>query len=88
MKKLNTPISDKSKIEVFHGSSDGSGWLYAVDVNISRNIEREKEFYRDLLEQVCQDSRKTRARRLAESGLMFWDQLQAEKIKRANNEKA
>jgi hypothetical protein len=49
-----------------------------------KSIEREKTFYRGLLEQVCQDGRKTRARRLAESGLMFWDSMQAEKSKRSN----
>jgi len=45
-------------------------------------IEREKIFYRELLESICQEGRKTRARRLAESGLMFWDQMQKEKSKR------
>jgi hypothetical protein len=54
--------------------------------DIAKAIEQEKTFYRDLLEQVCQDARKTRARRLVESGLMFWDQMQAEKSKRAEKD--
>lgn len=41
-------------------------------------VEREAAFYRDLLVQITQDARKTRARRLAESGLMFWDQMKNE----------
>lgn len=49
-----------------------------------QTLEREAAFYRHLLEQITEDSRKTRARRLAESGLMFWDSMQAEKRKRAN----
>lgn len=49
-----------------------------------QTLEREAAFYRKLLEQITEDSRKTRARRLAESGLMFWDSMQAEKRKRAN----
>jgi hypothetical protein len=63
----------------------GSDYLYAVDEDIAKGIEQEKTFYRGLLEQICQDARKTRARRLAESGLMFWDSMQAEKSKRAND---
>lgn len=44
-------------------------------------------FYRELLEQITQDSRKTRARRLAESGLMFLDQTvkEAKKRRQAND---
>lgn len=38
-------------------------------------------FYRRLLEQICEDPRRTRARRLAESGLLFWDSMQAEAAK-------
>ena len=41
-------------------------------------VEREAAFYRDLLEKICQDTRMTRARRLADSGLMFWDQMKKE----------
>jgi hypothetical protein len=70
---------------VLHCSEQGSGYLYAVDVDTAKSIEQEKTFYRGLLEQVCQDSRKTRARRLSESGLMFWDQMQEEKARRAND---
>jgi len=81
---VSTPICDANRIEVLSCTDHGSGYLYAVDEDIAKAIEREKTFYRGLLEQVCQDARKTRARRLAESGLMFWDQMQAEKSKRAN----
>jgi len=35
-------------------------------------------FYRDLLEQIAADPRRTRARRLAESGLLFWDSMRME----------
>lgn len=42
-------------------------------------IDTEAEFYRDLLEQICQDTRNTRAKRLAESGLLFWDQMKKER---------
>lgn len=45
-------------------------------------VERERAFYRKLLEKICQDTRRTRARRLAESGLNFWDAMKAEKHKR------
>jgi hypothetical protein len=38
-------------------------------------------FYRRLLEQICEDPRRTRARRLAESGLLFWDAMQEEAAK-------
>ena len=37
--------------------------------------QREARFYRRLLEQIVQDPRRTRARRLAESGLRFWDAI-------------
>lgn len=52
-----------------------SGLIWADE---ARKIEREKSFYRGLLEQISQDHRKTRARRLAESGMIFWDQMQKE----------
>ena len=42
---------------------------------------REMTHYRELLEQITQDNRKTRARRLAESGLTFWDAMMEEKQK-------
>lgn len=44
--------------------------------------EREAAFYRQQLELICKDKRKTRARRLAESALMFWDQMQKEATQR------
>ena len=40
---------------------------------------QEMTHYRELLEQISKDDRKTRARRLAESGLMFWDTQQQSK---------
>ena len=45
-------------------------------------VKREAKFYREQLELICQDSRKTRARRLAESALAFWDSMTAEVVKR------
>jgi hypothetical protein len=45
-------------------------------------VKREARFYREQLELICKDSRKTRARRLAESALTFWDSLKAEAAKR------
>lgn len=39
----------------------------------------EVQHYRELLRSIAQDPRKTRARRLAESGLMFWDAMMEEK---------
>jgi hypothetical protein len=40
-----------------------------------------EKFYRQLLEQIASENRKTRGRRLAESGLTFWDSMQREKLK-------
>jgi len=51
-------------------------------------VERESRFYREQLELICKDSRKTRARRLAESALTFWDSLKAEAAKRKEAEAA
>jgi hypothetical protein len=81
---VSTPICDKAKIEVLHCSDHGSGYLKAVDIETAESLEREKTFYRDLLQQITQDPRKTRARRLVESGLTFWDAMREEKAKRAN----
>lgn len=81
---VSTPICDKAKIEVLHCSDHGSGYLKAVDIETAESLEREKTFYRDLLQQITQDPRKTRARRLAESGLTFWDAMREEKARRAN----
>ena len=44
-------------------------------------LQGEMAHYRELLEQISKDTRKTRARRLAESGLMFWDTQMEEKRK-------
>jgi hypothetical protein len=52
-----------------------------VPTRWAQELELEADFYRKLLEQVCDDSRKTRARRIVESGLMFWDQMTVEKQK-------
>lgn len=56
-----------------------------MDIETAESLEREKAFYRELLQQIAQDSRKTRARRLAESGLTFWDAMREEKARRAND---
>lgn len=45
-------------------------------------VEHEAAFYLDLLKQIAADPRKTRARRLAESGIVFWDSLKEESAKR------
>jgi len=47
-----------------------------------RRKEREARFYREILERIATDRRNTMARRLASSGLAFWDQLQVEVQKR------
>jgi len=36
-------------------------------------------FYRKILEQICDDTRNTRAKRLAASALTFWDQMRKAK---------
>lgn len=51
------------------------GWCLAC----VRAQWNEMTHYRELLEQISKDARKTRARRLAESGLMFWDTQMEEK---------
>jgi hypothetical protein len=80
--KTNTPICNRESIEVLSCTDHGGGWLYAVPLEIAKSLEREKRFYRILLEQIAGDKRRTRGRRLAESGLLFWDRLQEEKAKR------
>lgn len=47
----------------------------------------EAKFYRELLEQIASARRNTIAKRLADSGLMFWDQMQKEKLKRRGESK-
>ena len=47
----------------------------------SSAVPTAEAFYRRLLEQICEDARRTRARRLAESGLRFWDAMQDEAAK-------
>jgi len=65
-----TPIVD-ALCEAQH--EPACGLIWADD---ARTIEREKAFYRDLLEQIALGSRKTQARRLATAGLEFWDNMQ------------
>jgi len=55
----------------------GEGWC----LKCVKSLHGESEHYRGLLEEIAKDSRKTRARRLAESGLRFWDVLVEEKSK-------
>lgn len=38
-------------------------------------------FYRKTLEQICEDKRNTRAKRLASSALTFWDEMQKAKLR-------
>jgi hypothetical protein len=74
MKSCEKPVEEKTRCDKRKGVSDQR----PVSTPITDAKEQEKTFYRSLLEQICQDARKTRARRLAESGLMFWDQIRAE----------
>lgn len=71
------PINSKSKSEPQVRSTDG---LAAA--------KREAAFYRQQLELICQDPRRTRARRLAESALTFWDSMQQEAAKRESGKAA
>lgn len=69
----STPIVD-ALAEVRHEPYGGLIWA-----NDARKIERDRNFYRELLQQIAEDPRRTKARRLAESGLAFWDALQSAK---------
>lgn len=52
--------------------------LAANEVCAAINGERQAaKFYRDTLETIAGDLRKTRGRRLAESALMFWDSMKS-----------
>lgn len=52
--------------------------LAAQEVCAAINGERQAaKFYRDNLETIAGDPRKTRGRRLAESALMFWDSMRS-----------
>ena len=44
--------------------------------------KRDAAFYRKTLEQICEDERKTRGRRIAETALMFWDRIKEEAAER------
>jgi len=46
------------------------------------NHKREAAFYRQTLEQIAQDKRRTRGRRLAESALTFWDAIVRENYRK------
>lgn len=54
-----------------------NGRIEKVDMMIA--AKREAKFYREQLELICRDPRRTRARRLAESALAFWDQMRRER---------
>ena len=55
----------------------GDGWC----LDCVKAQWQEMTHYRELLEQISKDARKTRARRIAESGLMFWDTQMEQKRK-------
>lgn len=78
---VSTPITDAVRDK---NACEHDSVKFCAMVDNARALEREAAFYRGLLQQICEDARKTRARRLAESGLMFWDSMKAEKSKRAN----
>lgn len=78
---VSTPITDSAKF-----NERGTPLYATVPADLCADMEREKAFYRDLLEQITQDPRKTRARRLAESGLIFWDAIMQGKRQRANSQ--
>lgn len=73
----HTPLCDAAVEEV----NGLGGWFYAVPVETAKSLERGQRFYRILLEQIANGKRNTIERRLAKSGILFWDQLQAEKKK-------
>jgi hypothetical protein len=50
--------------------------------------ERDAAFYRKTLEQICDDERKTRGRRIAETALMFWDRIKKEAAERKKTKAA
>lgn len=56
------------------------GWKNEMKTDLEL-ATREKQFYRDLLEQISRSKRNTIAKRIAESGLIFWDQMRKEAIK-------
>ena len=49
---------------------------------LCRKLEREKIFYREQLEIIANDKRRTSGQRLAKSALTFWDAIQAEAKKK------
>ena len=50
--------------------------------NLLAAAERDAAFYRKTLEQICDDERKTRGRRIADTALMFWDRIKKEAAER------
>ena len=62
-------------------ATDGDAAPALAPVPCSSAATTAEAFYRRLLEQICEDPRRTRARRLAESGLLFWDAMQDEAAK-------
>jgi len=75
------PITSKATLQTLHIDDKGGGWIYAVPVLTSQQLEKEKSFYRGILEQIADNKRRTREVRLAKSALVFWDELQREKAK-------
>ena len=57
-------------------------------IDLLAATKREAAFYRKTLEQVCDDTRNTRAKRLASSALTFWDQMQKAKHQKPQLEAA
>lgn len=46
-----------------------------------KKTKAEAQFYREQLEMIAADARKTRGRRLAESALTFWDAMKKHRPK-------
>jgi len=76
---VSTPVTESL---IWKNACAHDSVKFCAMVECSRHFERESAFYRKLLEQICLDPRRTTARRLAESGLCFWDALREEKRNR------
>lgn len=62
--------------------------MKANEVSHILAIRREAKFYRDQLELIAADSRRTRAQRLAFSALTFWDTLRGDRVLEASGRAA
>lgn len=77
MRKSKTPRTD---------AADKNYIFEAELLNEMRKMERECIFYRNQLELIAGDRRKTRGQRMASSALTFWDAIKAEEAAKGANE--